>query len=122
MKRTSIKRRTPLRKKSKKRSAEENEYMRLREEFLQEHDLCQLWLEVNGLDESDFGDRIRAFSMGCPKSNQIHHKCCGKNRKATYLRTDTWMAVSQSGHDFIHANPKLSYERGWLLKTVPEKP
>ena len=122
MKRTSIKRRTPLRKKSKKRSAEENEYMRLREEFLQEHDLCQLWLEVHGLDESDFGDRIRAFNIGCQRATEIHHKCCGKNRKATYLRTDTWMAVSRSGHKFIHDNPELSYEKGWLLKTVPEKP
>lgn len=29
---------------------------------------------------------------------------------------------SPQGHDFIHKNPKLAYERGWLLKTIPEEP
>ena len=122
MKRTPLKRKTPMKRVSKRRQVESKEYMRLREAFLKEHDICQLWLAEHGLRESDFGDRIRSFSMGCPRSTEIHHRCSGKNRKATYLRTDTWMAVSRNGHEFIHRNPAIAYERGWLLRTIPEEP
>ena len=110
MKRSPLKRKTPLRKQSKRRQEESKEYMRKRSAFLAAHPLCEVWLYCFGL------------SFDCPQSTEIHHKCCGKNRKATYLRKDTWMAVSAWGHDFIHKNPKLAYERGWLLKTIPEEP
>ena len=122
MKRSPLKRKTPLRKQSKRMAKDYDEYMRKRSAFLLEHDRCQVWLEVKCYREDDFGDRIMAIAHGCPCSTEIHHKCCGKNRKATYLREDTWMAVSTWGHNFIHMNPKLAYERGWLLKTIPEEP
>lgn len=117
-----MKRKTPLRSISNRRLKETYEYARKRKQFLDSHNLCQVWLEVYCLNEDYFLDRLTAVSQGCPRSTEVHHKCCGKNRKATYLREDTWMAVSAWGHDFIHKNPKLAYERGWLLKTIPEEP
>ena len=93
--------------------------MKLRKQFLSDHNLCQLWMELNCLDENDFAHRIHAVAHRCPIATEIHHRCCGGNRKATYLRTDTWMALSPWGHRFIHDNPKLAYERGWLLKQIP---
>lgn len=121
MKRSPLKRKTPLRRQSKRRQSEYKEYMRKREAFLKSHNLCQIWLQIHNLAEDNFVDRLSAVSHDCPRSSEIHHKCCGKNRKATYLREDTWMAVSAWGHDFIHKNPKLAYERGWLLKAIPEE-
>ena len=117
-----MKRKTPLRSKSKRREGEDKEYNEKKKIFLFQHDLCEVWLSQHELDSNRFDDRIRAFAWGCPRATEIHHKCCGKNRKATYLREDTWMAVSAWGHDFIHKNPKLAYERGWLLKAIPEEP
>jgi hypothetical protein len=35
----------------------------------------------------------------------------GKNM----LDIGTWMAVSDEGHKFIHANPAISREKGWLI-------
>lgn len=133
MKRSPLKRKTPLRKQSKRRSKDYDEYMRKRDAFLIKNPICQLWLTENEWESSGNGIYFHekwghlTYSdvqvvFGAPRSTEIHHKCCGKNRKATYLREDTWMAVSAWGHDFIHKNPKLAYERGWLLKTIPEEP
>jgi hypothetical protein len=46
-------------------------------------------------------------------SCQIHHMKgrLGKNM----LDIGTWMAVSDEGHKFIHANPAISREKGWLV-------
>lgn len=123
MKRTTLKRKTPLRRMSKRRQGEYKEYMKLREQFLMDNPVCQVWLSEHALiGTHDFEAIAAAVIFGAPQSTEIHHKCCGKNRKATYLRPDTWMAVSKQGHRFIHDNPKLAYERGWLLKTIPEEP
>ena len=135
MKRSPLKRKTPLRRQSKLRQSECKEYMRKREAFLSKHNLCQIWLWHDGWSDNGDGtytdietvsagtysanELIEVF--GAHQSTEVHHKCCGKNRKATYLREDTWMAVSAWGHNFIHKNPKLAYERGWLLKAIPEE-
>ena len=131
-----MKRKTPLRSISNRRLKETYEYARKRKQFLDSHNLCQVWLWHDGWSDNGDGtytdietvsagtysanELIEVF--GAHQSTEVHHKCCGKNRKATYLREDTWMAVSAWGHDFIHKNPKLAYERGWLLKTIPEEP
>lgn len=96
--------------------------MKLRKQFLERHDCCQVWCELNGIDENKFPDRLCCWTNEAPRATEIHHRCCGKNRKATYLRTDTWMAVSPKGHRYIHDNPKLAYERGWLLTKIPDAP
>lgn len=120
-----MKRNKPMRKMSKRRKAESLEYARLSRRYLESNPICEVWLANNKVKIVNTGWGL--ISEGAPVSigpaqvaTEIHHKCCGKNRKATYLRTDTWMAVSRAGHRFIHDNPKLAYERGWLLKTIPE--
>ena len=136
MKRSPLKRKTPLRKQSKRRKEESKEYMRKRDHFLFMHPICQIWLEQNCWADNGDGTytdtgtpSIGRYSANelievfrAPRSEVVHHRCCGKNRKATYLRVDTWMALNTLSHDFIHKNPKLAYERGWLLKTIPEEP
>jgi len=99
--------RTPLRRVSKRRAEETKEYMKLRKQFLEDNPWCEIiesWVPP----------------LMPVEATEIHHRCCGKNRKATYLRTDTWMAVSKEGHRYIHDNPKLAYERGWLLTKIPD--
>jgi len=112
--------RTPLRRVSKRRAEETKEYMKLRKQFLSDHNLCQIWMQLHGLSEDSFLDRLSAVSNGCPVATEIHHRAAGKNRKASYLRTDTWYAVSAEMHRYIHDNPKLAYERGWLLTKIPD--
>lgn len=46
-------------------------------------------------------------------TTQIHHM---KGRAGSlYLDKRFWLAVSHEGHAFIHANPKLALERGWMI-------
>lgn len=111
--------------------------MKLRKQFLAQHPICQLWCAtMSWFDNGDgtytngcFNGVHNTYSanelietLNAPRSEEIHHRCCGKNRKATYLRTDTWYACSKLGHSYIHSLPKLAYERGWLLKQIPPTP
>ena len=59
----------------------------------------------------------------CPvtgmQTNQVHHK---KGRIGyLYLYTPLWLAVSQEGHDYIHANPSESYKKGWLIRSTTKE-
>ena len=86
--------RTPIKKVSDKRVAQKKVYSVLRETFLKQHPNCEVFPHL--------------------KSNQVHHK---KHREGERLNDTTyWMAVSQEGHDYVHANPSESYEKGWLIK------
>lgn len=114
MKRSPLKRKTPLRRMSKRRQSESNEYEKLKEQFLKEHDICQLWMAENNIREGDWGDRVKAFCMGAPRSTEIHHKFCGSNRKKHFLDVSSWMALSRQSHEKIHQNPKWARENGYL--------
>lgn len=93
----SLTRRTPMRKVSKKRAVQNREYSKLRKQFLEEHPFCEVALSKGMLFQS------------C----DIHH--IDKRNGKRLLDTSKWMAVSRTGHDWIHANPKLARERGWLI-------
>ena len=47
------------------------------------------------------------------KAVDIHHKR-GRHGK-NYLDVKTWMAVSRSGHQWIHENDAEARVKGWLL-------
>lgn len=48
------------------------------------------------------------------QTSQIHHR---KGRVGDLLLDESfWLALSFEGHDWVHKNPALSYERGWLIK------
>lgn len=86
-----------IRKVAKKRGPLNAQYMKLREEFLKAHPYCEYCL-------------LEAIKV-CP-STEIHHK---KGRGKYLLDTTTWMAVSNEGHKAIHADPKTSYAKGYML-------
>lgn len=54
----------------------------------------------------------------CPitgfETTEIHHKYSGKDRDKYYLVTETWLAVSREGHNWIHENPKEAREKRYL--------
>lgn len=79
---------------SEKRAAQNEEYLKLRTEFLKKHPQCMVF---------------PAFS-----SEEVHHTFCGASRATHFLDVPTWMAVSRKGHSYIHENPKISREKGWL--------
>ena len=109
-----------LRPVSKKRSKVNREYMALRLIFLRDHPYCEWWLMENHLPNITFFHsypyNIRVdYGMPLdriPKATEIHHK---RGRGRYLLDTSTWMAVSRAGHDAIHADPKTSYEKGYML-------
>lgn len=108
MKRTPLKRKTRLRSLSKKRRKINEEYLRLRAEFLKAHPYCQ-WFEA----ENDIDRRvmINGFAF-VPLSQEIHHR---RGRGKYLCDTSTWMAVSRNAHRWIHDHPKESYQKGYLL-------
>lgn len=77
-------------------------YAKKRKAFLEAHPFCMVSPVLKGLWDGLF-----------VSATDIHHKAgrLGKN----YLDESTWMAVSREGHDFIHRNPKIARERGWLI-------
>lgn len=108
--------RKPIRKVSKKRGPLNAQYMRLRAEFLKEHPYCQFWLmetfeKCRPLPELEWMYHFQG-GIGCPPSTEIHHK---KGRGKYLLDTETWMAVSNEAHKAIHADPKTSYAKGYML-------
>ena len=86
--------RTPLRKRSKKRSRQEAEYSKLRLLYLDRHPFCQAKLPGCGL-----------------KATEIHHK---KGRVDKDLTDNTeWMSVCRSCHQYIETHPVEATELGF---------
>jgi hypothetical protein len=48
-------------------------------------------------------------------TTEVHHK---RGRGQFYLDEETWLGVSSAGHAYIHANPKESLRRGWMLSKI----
>lgn len=120
----NFKPRNPIRKVSKKRTGQLAEYARLRKKFLEDHPYCQWWLKECGEGGHSLSEeyaiknngwfRIDSIPCLCPRSTQIHHT---KGRTGEMLlRTEFWLAVSDEGHRAIHADPKKSYEMGYMIK------
>ena len=94
MKRTPLKRKTPLRKTSKRRKQEYKEYMRKRAVLLAEKPVCEV--------------------CGQRQSTQCHHRN-GRNGK-NYLDETTFMAVCATCHQYIENNKSWAREMGYLGK------
>lgn len=114
-----IKRRKPIRRVSLKRGKVNRQYMKLREEYLKEHPLCEWYLSYHGVKPDEIVNGCWYTNLGfdmkylpIPTATEIHHR---KGRGRYLLDTSTWLAVSQAGHRYIHDHPKESYERGWML-------
>lgn len=84
---------SPLRKLSGKRRKEVNLYLKARKKYLEDHMTCEICNEL--------------------ESTQIHHSA--GRQKERLLKQEWWVAVCQSCHSFVHANPEASLKSGWLL-------
>lgn len=72
----------------------QNNYNKLRKEFLNEHPLCQ------------------AKMRGCThQATDVHHK---RGRGKYYLDTSSWLAVCRSCHEWIHRNTADAIELGFV--------
>tara|TARA_B100001093_G_scaffold504253_1_gene559790 strand:- start:25 stop:312 length:288 start_codon:yes stop_codon:yes gene_type:complete len=91
MKRTPLKRKTPLRRVSKARREASKIYLTLRQSFLADLPLCEVCEKE--------------------KSTDVHHK---KGRGKYYLDVDTWLSVCRKCHDRIHVNPSWARENGFI--------
>ena len=87
-----LKRKTPLRRVSKRRSKEMKEYGILRKEFLEKLPICEVCMKA--------------------KSTDIHHK---EGRGKHYLNVDTWLSTCRMCHDKIHREPAWAREKGYLV-------
>jgi hypothetical protein len=86
--------RTPIRRVSTKRAKQLKEYMVLRSDYLAAHRTCEL--------------------CKCAQSKDIHHRA---GRVGTRLNdTSLFMALCRECHDWVHSNPAVSYEKGYLLR------
>ena len=114
--RVSFKRITP------ERAAERREYAELRERYLREHPVCQIWIAERGLDEAavlaQLGDNRRPGDLWwngerVPFANQIHHR--NKCRRAR-LTDERWiMSASQKWHDEVEGKKGWARDRGYLF-------
>lgn len=88
--------RPTIRKFSKKRSKQNKEYLEERAKFLRDpqNQICR----VNG-----------------SQTTEVHHLAGRVGKLLLYV--PYWIAVSRSGHNWIHDNPKESYKKGWLIKS-----
>lgn len=82
---------------SKKLSKQRVTYRQLREEFLRkpENMFCAVYPSI--------------------PATQIHHM---KGRGKYLNDTSTWLGVSDTGHEWIEANPKLAKERGFSMSRL----
>lgn len=103
MKRSTLKRKTPLKKSSTKRAKEMALYRKERDIFI--------------------GRELREGRWFCPVMwdlenrkiaiTELHHM---KQRHGKLLRDQRfWLAVSALGHQKIHNNPRLARGKGWLI-------
>lgn len=117
LRRTSLLRRTPLARVSKKRAKALREYAKKRKAFLAAHPFCQVRIAVFGLTENFViwaeGKMPNWAGGWMPRATEVHHKAgrSGKN----FLDESTWMAVSREGHRWLHNNPREARARGWIL-------
>lgn len=120
---STLLKRTPLRKVSKKRAKDSRIYSAKRKAFLEAHPWCHVWLLETGYSLPHPKEiRPSFFMIGkttigptdiCPYATDIHHT---KGRTGTnYLDETTWLAVSREMHERIHNNPSWARERGYLL-------
>ena len=104
MKRTKpIRRKTPLRRVSKKRAKESRIYSAKRRAFLEAHPICGC-----GVQRHLFGELFVCQR----RAVDVHHT---KGRTGgNYLDEKTWLAVCRPHHIWIHNNPSKARKMGLL--------
>lgn len=117
MKRTPLKRKTPLRASaekaikvtwsrlkpvSKKRSAQLREYAKKRKAFLEKRDFCDLCVIKHAGDEHPIN-----------RATEVHHRA--KRRQDMLNDERFWMALCRPCHRYLEDNKGWARERAYLL-------
>ena len=93
MKRSPLKRKTPLRRVSKKRKLQNDVYKEVREQFLTLNPLCQVCSSV---------------------ASQVHHR---RGRFGDRLnKSEFFLAMCLDCHHKIHMNPAWAYAKDYMVK------
>jgi len=91
-----IKRRTPLKRISKKRQNALTIYRRLKKEYILEHDTCEV--------------------RGCSHPAVDIHHMLSLGRGGSFLEPSNFMAICRLHHIQIHNNPRWAEAEHYLLK------
>jgi cytochrome c553 len=76
---------------SSKRKRKDAEYLKLREKYLTQNQLCAV--KVKGCSQ---------------EATDVHHTYAGSNRDTYYLIQSTWLPACRNCHNWIHEHPKES--------------
>jgi hypothetical protein len=91
---------------SNKRAKRNAAYLAMRNIFLME-------------DANQFCPVMRKVFSKTVRATEIHHTNGRENERLTDRMY--WLAVSREGHKWIHANPELAREQGWLTKDYKDE-
>lgn len=96
----SNKKHTPIKQFSDKRSKRNTAYLEARKIFLME-------------EQNQFCPVMRKVNSTTVRTTEVHHTNGRENERLT--DREYWLAVSREGHQWIHANPEIAREEGWLI-------
>lgn len=95
----SLARRSPLRSRSAKTAARDRRYRIEREEFLEQHPICE------------------AMHEGCRFiATEVHHKA--GRAPSVFFRHELWLAVCWTCHVWITNHPAEAIARGWSVRRI----
>jgi len=70
-------------------------------------------------DENRFCPVMAQLRNKTVPATEVHHR---NGREGERLNDqEYWIGVSREGHLYIHANPEVSYEQGWITKDYLER-
>jgi len=99
MKRTPLKRKTPLKRVSVKRNSELDRYSKLRRKYLDAFPVCEVCKNED--------------------ATEIHHR---KGREHGRLNQTAWfLAVGRRCHTRIHNDPKWAMKMGYMVSRIEHK-
>lgn len=100
--------RTRIKKQSKKREAEARVYAKKRKAFLAAHPYCEAHVSISVYENPNAG-----IPSVWPLSTEIHHM---KKPRCKYLNDEsTWLAVCRKSHEWIENNKADARTLGLLL-------
>lgn len=107
----TLKKHKKIKPRSTNRAREEAKYNRDIKPFLNKNTICpvaQYFLRHKPTEAKE----LKEWAANI-KTNQVHHKA-GRTGKLLLFKP-YWLAVSQKGHDYIHANPNFSLNNNWII-------
>lgn len=70
-------------------------------------------------EENKFCPVMAKLENKTVRATEVHHT---NGREGERLNDqEYWLAVSREGHKFIHLNPPIAYEQGWITKDYYEQ-